>query len=152
MRVVRLLLASMSVVACVLSLSACTKAPVENDSSQETGLLWEKYAAEYQAISTQVYAQATRDLPRLLADESWSAIPGHEDDSGKPPAIILDVDETVISNVDFELNLEQPFSNLKHYEWSNNHKAIPIRGVAKFITAARSAGVEIFFVTNRPCE
>ena len=152
MRSVRLLFGSLAVVAYVLSLTACTKTSTENDSSHEMGLLWAKYAAEYQAISAQVYAQATRDLPRLLADESWSAVPGHEGEPNKPPAIILDVDETVVSNVDFQLNLEGPYTSLKHYEWTNRNKAIPLRGVAEFVAAARSAGVEIFFVTNRMCE
>ncbi len=140
------------VVVFVLFLPACTKAPAEHDPGRDSAVMWAKYAAEYQAISAQVYAQATRDLPRLLADESWSAVPGHDGDTDKPPAIILDVDETVVSNVDFELHLEGPYTSLKHYEWTNSNKAIPLRGVADFVAAARTAGVEIFFVTNRPCE
>ena len=152
MRVVRLLLGLLTVVVFVLSLPACTKAPAGHDPSRDLGLLWVKHAAEYQAISAQVYAQATRDLPRLLAEESWSAVPGHEGEPDKPPAIILDVDETVVSNVDFQLHLEGPYTSLKHYEWTNSNKAIPLRGVAEFVAAARSADVEIFFVTNRMCE
>ncbi len=146
------LTALLFVVAFVLFSSACTRAPAENGPGMDSAVMWAKYAAEYQAISAQVYAQATRDLPRLLADESWSAVPGHEGETDKPPAIILDVDETVISNVDFELHLEGPYTSLKHYEWTNSYDAIPLRGVADFVAVARSAGVEIFFVTNRMCE
>ena len=152
MRVIRLLLTSMSVVACVLSLSACTKAPAGHDPSRDLGLLWVKHAAEYQALTAQVYRDATDDLPAYIDDKSWSAMPGYRGLSELPPAVILDVDETVVSNVDFQLHLEGPYTSLKHYEWTNSNKAIPLRGVAEFVAAARSAGVEIFFITNRPCE
>ena len=143
---------SLVIVTSISALSACAPAQPEYDHTRDLGLLWVKHSAEYQAISAQVYAQATRDLPRLLAEESWSAVPGHEGEPDKPPAIILDVDETVVSNVDFRLNLEDPYTSLKHYEWTNRNKAIPLRGAADFVAVARSAGVEIFFVTNRMCE
>jgi acid phosphatase len=45
-----------------------------------------------------------------------------------------------------------PYSTRGHYDWSNSHKAIPIRGVVEFIAVARELGVEVFFVTNRPCD
>jgi acid phosphatase len=130
-----------------LALAACSTATDEPDHA----ILWAAYSAEYQAISQQVYAQATRDLPRLLADDSWSALPGHDGSSGKPPAVILDVDETVTSGVDMELTMV-PFSTLRQFEWNSNHRAIPMRGVAEFVSAAKELGVDVFFVTNRPCE
>jgi acid phosphatase len=139
------------VIAFGLFLSACEQAPAGHDPSTDSGVMWAKHAAEYQAVTAQVYAQATRDLPRLLADQSWNAVPGHEGDTGKPPAIILDVDETVVSSVDFEID-HYPYTSLKHYEWTNSHKALPIRGVADFVATARSSGIEVFYVTNRLCE
>jgi 5'-nucleotidase (lipoprotein e(P4) family) len=142
---------SITVVASLLALTACAATTVESDPEPNHAILWAAYAAEYQAASMQVYAHATRDLPRLLADESWSARPGHEGLSGKTPAIILDVDETVTSGVDMELTLV-PFSGLRQYEWNLSHKAIPIRGVAEFVSAATKLGVDAYFVSNRPCE
>jgi len=139
----------------MLLLTACAATAVEPSAEHKAepghAILWAAHSAEYQALALQVYAQATRDLPRLLADKSWSALPGHEGLSGKPPAVILDVDETVTSGVDMELTLV-PFSNLRQYEWNLSHKAIPIRGVAEFVRAARKLGVDAYFVTNRPCE
>ena len=142
---------SLILLAQVLFLSACAQAPAKYDPSTDSGVMWAKHAAEYQAVSAQIYAQATRDLPRLLADPSWSAVPGHEGDTGKPPAIILDVDETVVSSVDFEIN-HYPYSSLKHYEWTSSHTAVPIRGVADFVATARESGIEVFYLTNRLCE
>jgi acid phosphatase len=65
---------------------------------------------------------------------------------------ILDVDETVVSNIDFQLTFERPFENWKLDEWTRNTAATPIHGVKEFVEAARAAGVTVFFVTNRPCE
>jgi len=122
-----------------------------SDAEPENAILWAAHSAEYKAASLQVYAQATRDLPRLLADQAWSALPGHEGENDKPPAIILDVDETVASGVDMELTM-LPFTTVRQYEWGLAHQTIPVRGVTEFITAAQGLGVEVFLVTNRPCE
>jgi acid phosphatase len=143
---------SVITVASLLVLAACASTTtVESDPEPDHAILWSAHAAEYQAISLQVYAQATRDLPRFIDDTSWSALPGHAGVSDKPPAVILDVDETVTSGVDMELTM-MPFTALRQYEWGLSHQAIPVRGVAEFINASQALGVEVFFVTNRPCE
>ena len=118
-----------------LALGACaTPAP---DVAEETpapddidiGILWTEHSAEYQAVSAQVYAVARRDLPRLLADPDWTALPGDHDVAGKPPAIILDVDETVVSNADYQETLRfAPYSRYGHFDWMRKIEAIPVRG------------------------
>ncbi len=150
MRTVKILAA----MAITLILAACAHTEHEhgNDHADDLGLYWVKYAAEYQAISAQVYAQATRDLPRFVADTSWTAMPDQQVDPTLPPAVILDIDETVVSNVDFQLTFERPFANHKLDTWSSNVDATPIRGVVEFVAAARELGVTVFFVTNRPCQ
>jgi acid phosphatase len=127
-------------------------APVSHDPKQDLGLLWVKHAAEYGAITQQTYRSAAAMLPDFLGDTSWSAMPGQTDAENLPPAVILDVDETVVSNVDFQLAFERPFTNRKLYDFYRQHPAIPVPGVVEFIAAARNAGVTVFFVTNRPCE
>ncbi len=146
----------------LLSLAACASAPqpptaptpetVSHDPQQDLGLLWVKHAAEYGAITKQAYRSAEAAMPGFLADTSWSAMPGQADAENLPPAVILDVDETVVSNVDFQLAFERPFTNRKLYDFYRKHPAIPVPGVVEFIAAARNAGVTVFFVTNRPCE
>ena len=141
------------------SLTACASAPAPDpatasaghDPQQDLGLLWVKHAAEYGAITKQAYRSAEAALPGFLADTSWSAMPGQADAKNLPPAVILDVDETVVSNVDFQLAFERPFTNRKLYDFYRKHPAIPVPGVVKFVAAARKAGVTVFFVTNRPC-
>jgi acid phosphatase len=133
-------------------LAACTTTSVGHVPERDLGLLWVKHAAEFEATSRQVYQAAGRALEDFVADQSWSALPWQEDAEGLRPAIIFDVDETVVSNVDFQLGFERPFENRKLDEWSRSGPSTPIPGFAEFAHAARQAGVELFFVTNRPCE
>lgn len=143
-------------IAAVLALAvlgaACASTSSMPGEKEDLGLLWVKNAAEYEALSLQAYRTAEKDLAGFLEDTSWSALPDQRDAADLPPAIILDVDETVVSNIDFQLAFEPPFTNQKHYEWNRDNPGLPIRGFASFIRKARAAGVTVFFVTNRPCE
>ncbi len=136
----------------IMALGACATSHEAHAPHEDLGQRWVKSAVEYQAISAQAYAVATRDLARFVDDTSWTAMPGQPVDPSLPPAVILDIDETVVSNVDFQLSYEPPFANSKLDTWSSNTKATPINGVVAFVGAARAAGVEVFFVTNRPCQ
>ena len=136
-------------------LSACASSPPQQpayDHTRDGGILWVKHAAEYHAITRQVYAKATSDLPAFVEDTSWSAMPEQSDAAHLPPAVILDVDETVVSNVDFQLTFERPFANHKLDTWSSGYDSRIISGVKEFVEAARAVGVTVFYVTNRPCE
>lgn len=137
-----------------LSVSCATPAPPapEEDHSRDLGLLWVKHAAEYEALTRQAYQSAERHLQGFIEDTSWSALPRQTDAADLPPAVILDVDETVVSNVNFQLNFEPPFENWKLDKWNNENKATVVPGVVSFVDKARAAGVTVFFVTNRPCE
>jgi acid phosphatase len=152
MRTHYVLFAALLLGACATPCTDCV--PVEQTAeATELAALWAENAAEYQAVSAQVYALARRDLQRFLEDASWTALPGPQDIAGKPPAIILDVDETVVSNAGYQKTLAYaPYTRLRHFTWMRDNKAVPIRGAAETIEAARALGIEVFFVTNRACE
>ena len=135
-----------------LFLAACAAEPPAPDPMRDGGLLWVKHSAEYRATTEQVYATATMDLPRFIQDTTWSVIPGQDDAANLPVAVILDVDETVVSNIDFQLTFERPFENWKLDDWTRGTAATPVHGVKEFVEAARAEGATVFFVTNRPCE
>ena len=150
MRTHYVMLAALALTACATAPSSAPPAPEE---PIDIGVRWVEYSAEYQAISAQVYADAREDLPRLLADPGWSALPSQTDAANKPPAIILDVDETVVSNARYQETLRHtPYSSFGHFDWMRNNPAVPVRGVIAMIEAANAAGVEVFFLTNRACE
>jgi acid phosphatase len=103
---------------------------------KDLGILWVKHAAEYGAITRQVYQSAERALPKFIDDKSWSAMPEQQNAEELPPAVILDVDETTVSNVDFQISFERPFSDEKLIEFYKAHDAIPVPGVVEFVAAA----------------
>lgn len=134
---------------CVALSTGCSTADV---TEPDLGVAWVRTSAEFDAISLQVYQAATKALEEKIADRSWSALPDQSGADELPPAIIFDVDETVVSNVEFQLTLKSPFSDRKLYEWSKANTAEPVAGVAEFSRRARQLGVTLFFLTNRPCE
>jgi 5'-nucleotidase (lipoprotein e(P4) family) len=135
----------------VLSVAGCS--PVANEKEElDLGIRWVRSAAEYEALSLQAYQAASDDLQKFVDDTSWSALPGQTDAAELPVAIIADVDETIVSNVEFQVVLVQPFSNSVMNSWNDANMSKPIPGAADFVRLAREAGVEMFFVTNRPCE
>lgn len=135
-----------------LLLSACsTVSQPELDEDIPLAIRWVRDAAEYRALSLQAYRAASEALPGFIADESWSAIPYQTGAERLPPAIIMDVDETSVTNVAFQVMLEPPFRNVKLENWNRENKATPVPGAPEFVKLARDSGIEIFFITNRPC-
>ena len=152
MKPLYLFLAATLLGACASTAPSDEAAPSES-VRPDIGILWVENAAEYQALAALVYAEARRDLERLVADPEWSALPGVTDVAGKPPAIVLDVDETVVSNAIYQETLiQEPYSRFGHFDFMRNNAAVPVRGAAAMIATARAAGVAVFFLTNRACE
>ena len=87
---------SLLVLLIVSSLSACAGKPVSE--RPESGILWVESSAEYDALTLQTYQNAARVLNDLIADKTWTALPGQTGMEESPAAIILDVDETALSN------------------------------------------------------
>lgn len=134
--------------AALLALPACSSTP---EPDVHAGIVWVQHAAEFDANALQTYRDAGDDLAEKINDPDWSALPEQEDAGHLPPAIIFDVDETVVSNVGFQLTLVPPFRDEDLNAWNAANTAVPIPGVVEFAEKARAMGVELFFVTNRPC-
>lgn len=133
----------------ITGLSAC--AGIELKTQPGQGVLWVDSAAEYEALALQAFQNATRNLDALIADKNWTALPGQKDMTDLPTAIILDVDETAVSNIEFQLQLEGSFSHEAFDYWHQNNAASRMPGAPEFIQTARDKGVTVFFITNRPC-
>jgi len=137
---------------CLLSclLVACAPA-AEPEPAPDLASLWTANSAEYRALSRQVYRTASLALPALIANKSWSAIPYQTGTEDLPPAIIMDIDQTVVNGVDFQLGYERPFSIEKFNNWNDTHTAEAVPGAPEFVKLARDSGVRVFFLTNRGC-
>jgi acid phosphatase len=134
-----------------LLLAACATPPTVEES-HDLATLWTASAAEYHAASRQVYRTATLALPGLIEDRAWSALPYQEGAADLPPAIIMDIDQTVVNGVDFQLGYEPPFSAAKFDTWNATHPAHAVPGAPEFVKLARDSGVRVFFLTNRGCD
>lgn len=82
-------------IAQVPDLNACAPRELENLQS----LLWMQTSAEFYATVRQTYAAAQATLEHALHDKTWTAAVEQTGDfTNKPPAVILDIDETILDN------------------------------------------------------
>ena len=116
-------------------------------------VLFQQTAAERLAGSLQTFRSAKQALDNALADSSWSALPG-QTVHGKKPAIIVDVDETVLDNTAYEARMI--LDGTKYPEgwvsWGKEAAATEVPGAKDFLNYAASKDVTIFYVTNRVVE
>jgi 5'-nucleotidase (lipoprotein e(P4) family) len=130
-------------------------ASVRETDERLNGVLWMQTAPEYWALAEAAYDRASLTLDRALADKTWTAALEQESAgnfAALPPAVILDLDETVLDNSQFHGQLiidHGDFSPATWGAWSEKGAAHAIPGAIAFINAARAKGVRVLFVTNR---
>ncbi|HUO85336.1 MAG TPA: HAD family acid phosphatase [Thermoanaerobaculia bacterium] len=115
-------------------------------------VLWMQTAAELDALSRQTFVLAGRLLAEGLADPSWTATPHVAAETEGTPAIVADVDETLLSNAAQEARLilsGESFTPETWKEWVDEAKAPPMPGAVAFTRDAARRGVTVFYVTNR---
>lgn len=118
-------------------------------------VLWVQTSAEYRALTTQAYRAATAQLDLALRTPDWDALLPEERDApakGLPPAVILDIDETVLDNSPFQARLLRDGSEYDKTAWAawvGEQKAEALPGVVDFARAASARGVRLFYVSNR---
>jgi len=142
------------VIGCVIALSlfgGCTI--VRIPQHRRNASMWATGSGEYAAVALQTYAGARAALDLALLDTSWTACPEQTADfETLPPAVIVDLDETVLDNRPFQLRLireNRDFDPEMWRRWVNEKAAGLIPGAAGFLHAAHVRGVEIFYITNR---
>jgi acid phosphatase len=127
----------------------------QNDLLNAT--LWMQRAVEYKANSISVFALAKLRLEQALADENWTGAPAEQTGAYQklPPALILDLDETLVDNSRFQawmvLN-DTVFTPPVWTKFVNAQVSEAIPGAVDFLKFAESKGVKLFYVTNRTAE
>jgi acid phosphatase len=116
-------------------------------------VLWVQTSAEFWALTSTTYASAQAVLAQAKIQKSWSAAleqqPGYE---SLPPAVIMDLDETVLDNSPSEAQLvldRTVYQQDAWNAWVHTVAAAAIPGAQSFISGAEKTGVKVFFVTNR---
>lgn len=123
------------------------------DNASTLSTLWIQNAAEYKALSHQAFNTAERFLPHALDDDQWTASMEQGDNyENLPPAIVLDVDETVLDNSYYQARLileSESFSPDTWNQWVSEKQATAIEGAVSLTNLADSLGIKVFYVTNR---
>ena len=115
-------------------------------------VLFKRTSAEFKANTFQVYASAQNNIDRALEDKSWTALEYQDKDyEDLPPAIILDIDETVLDNSEHQV---RSIKNGTSYpigwkEWVSEESAGSLPGVNEYLNYTYAKGIKVFYVTNR---
>jgi 5'-nucleotidase (lipoprotein e(P4) family) len=129
----------------------------------ERATLWLRTSAEFRASAEGIYRAAEAALALALADRAWTAEPEQTGDfSSLPPAVVMDIDETVLDNSEPQASMLIDGICLAEFEavwdaWIAERRAPAVPGAAGFVRAARNMkdgdgrAVRVFFVTNRAC-
>ena len=132
--------------------------PAERSVRTHEGLLatlWTQTAVEYEAAALQAYRLAALQLDRALADPSWTAAleqQAQPDFDALPPAVVLDVDETVLDNSPYQARLildDAVYSSATWDPWVREEQAAPVPGALAFTRYAAGRGVRVIYLTNR---
>jgi 5'-nucleotidase (lipoprotein e(P4) family) len=119
-------------------------------------VMWMQTSSEYRAMTLQTYRAAEGHLLRALADSTWTAtLEQTQPSAALPPAVILDLDETVVDNSPLQARLtatHTTFSDEVWRAWVKEVRAGLVPGAAQFLALAQAHGIAIFYVTNRECD
>ena len=120
--------------------ASSTTAPCNPGLAIVNSSLWVQSAAEYDAAALSVFNNARRAVEAAL------------EQSPEPAAIIVDADETVLDNTQFEARMVhqgRTFDSKEWLRWVNESTARAVPGSLEFTTWAASRGVPTFYITNR---
>lgn len=154
---------------CVILLAACASTPQPKPAMYATpsaaskfagndllyAVAWMQTSIEHDLVYQQTYRNAREKLVKALADPTWDALPQGErtnDATQLPPAVIVDVDETVLDNGPFEARMvrdDATFNAAAWNAWVQQASAKPVPGALEYAKFAAAHGVTMFYVSNR---
>lgn len=142
---------SVIIIISILVLSACKEVFNNKSISSEEKLsmqlgnatLWFQQSAEMEASFLQAY-----DKGKMLLKIKMDTL----SDLGLKPAVVLDLDETVLDNSPYEARLfldGENYGSESWKKWCKEAKAEALPGAIDFLNFADSLGIEIFYISNR---
>jgi acid phosphatase len=108
--------------------------------------LWMQTSEEWRGLAAQSFRLATTLLDQALRDKRWTALDQTGDYRKLPPAVILDVDETVLDNTPSqarEVKQDRSFEIEEWTKWVNEAAAVPIPGAVEFCRYAATKKVAV---------
>lgn len=131
-----------------VSANTATKSPQQEEITKKNlteqsvmSVAWYQTSAEAKALYLQGYNSAKDKLDEKLKHHKGK----------KKPAIVLDLDETVLDNSPYQAYAIKEHISFPEgwHEWIATGSAKPVYGAKEFLKYADKKGVEIFYVTDR---
>ena len=103
----------------------------------------------------QAYRAATDRLAAALHDKHWDALPKSDrtnDYAKLKPAVVLDVDETVLDNSPYQARLirdDRSYDDATWAVWVHERAARALPGALAFTKAAAAKGIRVIYLSNR---
>ncbi len=128
----------------MLALTGCAQQKTDaqqklNDESV-MALNWFQQSGEYQALTYQAFNTA-----KMAFDNAKPL-------DGKPKAVVVDLDETMIDNSAYsawQVKANKPFDSKTWSEWTGAKQALAVPGAVSFANYVNSHGGTMFYVSNR---
>lgn len=105
------------------------------------GVAWVSRAAEYKCCVQQAYLGAQRRLHDLVKGEKEGGW-----------CVVLDADETIISNVEFQAELDVKnisYSGVAWDDWCRKERATALPGAKELMALVKKLGGRVIIITNR---
>jgi 5'-nucleotidase (lipoprotein e(P4) family) len=120
-------------------------------------VLWTQRSVEFKASALTAFALARIRLEQALADPAWTAAPREQtgDYRALPPAIIVDIDETIFDNQGYQAWMVLQDTTFDPKTWNAYVKTVtslPVPGALEFTRYADARGVKVFYISNRTAE
>jgi acid phosphatase len=146
-----------SVICCLMQSLAAQVNAKDAGSDYLLATLWYQRSQESRANMAAQFELAKLRLDQALKDRQWTAAPEEQKTNfmRKPPAVILDIDETVLDNTPFVgwLIEHDAYYNKEVWpdweRWILAAKAKALAGALDFVNYARSKKVKLFYISNR---
>lgn len=116
---------------------------------------WMQTAVEHDLIYLQTYRDAQARLLAAMKDKHWDALTKEDRVAplaGLKPAVVLDIDETVLDNSPYQARLIKSggeFNEADWAAWCKEEKARALPGVVEFTQFAAQHGIAVIYVSNR---
>jgi len=142
-------------VAAVPQPRSTTAASTTSADDNLNAVTWMQRAVEHDLIYVQTYRDAQARLLAAMKDKQWDALA--KDDrvaplAGLKPAVVLDIDETVLDNSPYQARLIKSggeFNEADWAAWCKEEKARALPGVVEFTQFAAHHGIAVIYVSNR---
>lgn len=129
--------------AMAFGLAGCASAPVSefDATGLKSSTLWVATSPEYVEEAEAVYAEAiayVTEISKTHEPGSW--------------AVVLDVDETVLNNVGYQISRDRAgegYSPESWFAWTQEESATLVPGVEDFLETVNALGGHVALVTNR---